>query len=451
MKVKVPYEVKKIALILKEGGFRSYLVGGAVRDQLLGLDATDYDLCTDALPEDVISLFHKVIPTGIKHGTVTVLMKGQGYEVTTFRIDGEYSDGRRPDAISFTGDLTEDLKRRDFTINSIAYDVLEKKIYDPNGGQDDLKAGVIRAIGIPEERFREDGLRSIRACRFASQLNFRIEEKTLSGIRHCLDNIPDLSKERIYEELLKIMKTPRPSRAFHLFRETGILSLILPELSECAGVGQKGMHDYDVFEHLLYSCDAVPPGETDIRFAALFHDVGKPAVKRIGDDGVATFYNHEKESVRIADGIMDRYRFPNVRRKKILHLIDNHMFHYTNEWTDAAVRRFIRKVEIQHLEDLYYLRMADIIGMSRESAPDDYYGLRDLKERVSAVLDEENAFTVKELAVNGRDIMDVLEVKGGPVVGQILEFLLETVLDDPSQNKREPLLEMAKRFAEKLK
>ncbi len=450
MKIKVPDEVIKIASILKDGGFRSYLVGGAVRDQLLGLEATDYDLCTDALPEDVIALFRKVIPTGIKHGTVTVLMKGQGYEVTTFRIDGKYSDGRRPDAISFTPDLTEDLKRRDFTINSIAYDVLEKKIYDPNGGREDLKKGIIRAIGIPEERFREDGLRSIRACRFASQLEFEIEEHTLAGIGHCLFNIPDLSRERVYEELVKIMKTPRPSLAFHLFQDTGVLSLILPELSECSGVSQKGMHDYDVFEHLLYSCDAAAPGDVDLRFAALFHDLGKPEVKRIGEDGIATFYNHEKASVKIADRIMGRYRFPNVKRKKILHLIDNHMFHYTKDWSDAAVRRFIRRIEVDHLEDLYSLRMADIRGMSREAAPDDYYGLRDLKLRIADILDQDNAFTIKDLAVNGRDLMDVLEIKGGPVIGQILEFLLEAVLDDPAQNNREQLLKMARRFSASL-
>ena len=450
MKIKVPQEVKTIASVLKDGGYRSYLVGGAVRDQLLGLDAVDYDLCTDALPEDVISLFRKVIPTGIKHGTVTVLIKGQGYEVTTFRIDGKYSDGRRPDAISFTGDLTEDLKRRDFTINSIAYDVLENKLYDPNGGQKDLKKGIIRAIGIPEERFKEDGLRSIRACRFASQLDFKIEKHTLSGISHCLFNIPDLSRERVYEEFVKIMKTPRPSLAFQLFHKTGILSLIMPELSECAGVSQKGMHDYDVFDHLIYSCDAAAPGDIDLRFAALFHDIGKPAVKAVGEDGIATFYNHDKESVKIAEAIMERYRFPNVRKKKILHLIDNHMFHYTNKWTDAAVRRFIRKVEVDHLEDLYKLRMADISGMSRDNAPDDYYGLRDLKLRVADVLDEDSAFSIKDLAVNGRDIMTELGLIGGPKVGQILEFLLEAVLDDPKQNNRDRLLEMARRFSEKI-
>ena len=232
------------------------MVGGAVRDQLLGLPAKDYDLCTDATPETVMSLFNKVIPTGIKHGTVTILFRKSPYEITTFRIDGEYSDGRRPDKIHYTDDLHEDLVRRDFTINSIAYDITNRKLIDPNGGQKDLKAKCIRAIGVPEERFNEDGLRSIRACRFASQLNFTVLPETISGIKHCLHNIPELSKERIYDEFIKIIQSSKPSISFELFRETGILPLIFPELDKCIGVEQKGNHDHDVFTHLLNSCDA---------------------------------------------------------------------------------------------------------------------------------------------------------------------------------------------------
>ncbi|MDC7231797.1 MAG: HD domain-containing protein [Spirochaetales bacterium] len=450
MRIKVPKDVIKIASVIRDAGFRSYLVGGAVRDQLLGLPAKDYDLCTDALPEDIIGMFRKVIPTGIKHGTVTVLMNKVPYEITTFRIDGKYSDGRRPDQISFTDDLTEDLKRRDFTINSIAYDVLDKTLHDPNNGADDLNKGIIRAIGVPEERFREDGLRSIRACRFASQLNFSIDEETIKGIRTCLFNIKDLSRERIYEELVKIMKTASPSKSFHLFQDTGILSLILPELSLCAGVRQKGNHDYDVFEHLLNSCDAAPAGNMVIRFAALFHDLGKPAVKKYDENGIATFHHHEMESVRIASDIMERYRFPKNKSNRILHIIGHHMFHYTPEWTDAAVRRFIQRVGLEYLEDQYLLREADIQGMSAGTVPADYYGLRDLKLRVESVLQESNTFTVKDLAVNGRDIMNHTSVKGGPNIGTILNELLETVLDDPSQNNREQLLEIASRIADRI-
>ncbi|QEN07543.1 HD domain-containing protein [Oceanispirochaeta crateris] len=451
MRIKFPDEVKIISSRIKKAGFRSYLVGGAVRDQLLGLSAKDYDLCTDALPEDIMSIFKKVIPTGIKHGTVTVLMNSESYEITTFRIDGKYSDGRRPDDILFTDDLTEDLKRRDFTINSIAYDVLENKIYDPNNGEADLKSGIIRAIGVPEERFREDGLRSIRACRFASQLNFTIENETIEGIKNCLSNIQDLSAERIYEEFLKIMKTDKPSLSFHLFQETGILPLILPELSLCIGVGQKGAHEFDVFEHLLRSCDAASPENSDVRFAALFHDLGKPAVRSIGDDGIPTFYNHEMESVKIAQSIMNRYRFPKNKMKRILQLIQNHMFHYTENWSDSAVRRFIRKIELSYMSDQYALREADIQGMTRGSIPEDGYGLRELKLRVAAILEEENAFSVKDLAVNGKDVMTATGIKGGPMVGHILDYLLETVLDDPKQNNKATLLDIASKYSKTLK
>ena len=449
MRIDVPEDVKKIASTIQKAGFRSYLVGGAVRDQLLGLPAKDYDLCTSARPEEIMKLFRKVIPTGIKHGTVTVLINKTPYEITTFRIDGKYTDGRRPDQISFTDDLTEDLKRRDFTINSIAYDVLEHKVHDPNNGAEDLKKGIIRAIGVPEERFREDGLRSIRACRFASQLGFKIDDETIKGIRTCLFNIKDLSKERIYEELVKIMKTSSPSRSFHLFQETGILSLILPELSLCAGVGQKGNHEYDVFEHLLYSCDAASSENPVVRFAALFHDLGKPEVKKFDEDGTATFHNHEFVSEKIAADIMERYRFPKNKAARILHLIRNHMFHYTDEWSDAAVRRFIQRVGIEYLEDQYSLREADIQGMTSGTVPSDYYGLRNLKLRIGKILEEENAFSIRDLAVNGRDVMEHTSARG-PAVGTILNELLETVLDDPAQNNREKLLEIALKYSEKI-
>jgi len=447
MRIKVPGEVKSIASILREAGFQCYMVGGAVRDQMLGLTAKDYDLCTDARPEHIIDLFHKVIPTGIRHGTVTILFKKVPYEITTFRIDGKYTDGRRPDEISYTDDLTEDLKRRDFTINSIAYDVLEKKLYDPNGGAADLKRKVIRAIGHPEERFREDGLRSIRACRFASQLNFRIDDATIHGIRQCLFNIPDLSKERIYDEMIKIMATETPSTSFRLFHETGILPIILPELAHCDGVLQKGSHDYDVLEHLLKSCDGAPCDNPEVRIAALLHDIGKPSVMKTGEDGLPTFYHHETASAKIAEKIMLRYRFPKDRMNRVLHLVRHHMFHYTPDWSDAAVRRFIRRTGLDFLEDQYLLRVADIRGMGEGS--EDLRNLEALKERVLEVLKESNAFSIKDLCINGKDLMKQLEIPGGPDIGRILEFLLEAVLEDPQQNTRDKLLELAGNYYKK--
>ncbi len=444
MKIKVPKDVITIAKILRDNGHSCYLVGGAVRDQLLGLKAKDHDLCSDAKPEEIIKLFNKVIPTGIKHGTVTILIKKIPYEITTFRVDGQYTDGRRPDQISFTSDLLEDLKRRDFTINAIAFDILKNKIIDPNNGIEDISNRIIRAIGVPEERFNEDGLRSIRACRFASQLEFCIEPSTLLGIKNCLNKIPDLSKERIYDELIKIFLTSKPSISFELFRKTGILPIILPELSSCIGVDQKGNHSYDVYTHLLKSCDAAPRDNEIVRIAALFHDIGKPESKGTDDKGTPTFHNHEMYSSRTADKIMQRYRFPKEKSRRIIHLIENHMFHYTDEWTDSAVRRFIRRVGIESLDNIYKLREADISGMSE--GKESYTNLIQLKSRVMKILEQENAFSIKDLAINGNDLMNILKVPGGPHIGMILEFLLESVLEDPNQNKKDVLLKIAESY-----
>ncbi len=448
MKIKVPQDLITISRILKDAGHSCFLVGGAVRDQLLGLEAKDYDLCSDAKPEQVMELFNKVIPTGIKHGTVTIIFKRIPYEITTFRVDGEYTDGRRPDEITYTSDLHMDLKRRDFTINAIAYDILEKKIIDPNGGIEDLKRKQIRAIGVPEERFNEDGLRSIRACRFASQLHFTIEDETLRGINNQLHKIPDLSKERIYDELIKIFKSEKPSISFELFRKTGILPIILPELSRCIGIQQKGSHDFDVYNHLIYSCDAAPRDNENVRIAAMFHDLGKPESLGEDEEGLPTFYNHEYMSERIASEIMLRYRFPKEKMKKILHLIRNHMFHYTDEWSDAAVRRFIRRIGIENLEEQYLLRYADISGMSHTDG--DFRNIQSLKERVLKILEEENAFSIKDLEIDGKDLMNSLKISGGPIIGDILEYLLESVLDDPGMNNKENLQILAEKYYQKI-
>nr|MDA3852029.1 CCA tRNA nucleotidyltransferase [Spirochaetaceae bacterium] len=356
MNIRYPKEIQKIAELLYKAGYDSYLIGGAVRDQLLGKPAKDFDLTTNALPQEVMKLFKRVIPTGLKHGTVTVLMGELSVEVTTYRVDGKYSDGRRPDMIQFTPSIHEDLKRRDFTINSIGYHIIDGKMLDPNGGLDDLSRGIIRAIGNPMERFDEDGLRSIRACRFAAQLKFTIDDNTLEGIKNSLNRIPGLSKERIFDELIKICKTEKPSVSFILFKVTGILEILLPELFATLGIEQKGVHKYDVFYHSIYSMDGIPASEVEIRLAALFHDLGKTVTIQRDADGLITFYNHEKESVKLALKIMKNYRFPNSYIKKISHLIEQHMFHYESCWKDNTLRRFIFRVGLKNLEDLFLLR-----------------------------------------------------------------------------------------------
>ncbi len=435
----VPPEIYEMAEIFHKAGYESFLVGGAVRDQLLGRDAKDWDLTTNALPEQVIKIFRHVIPTGIKHGTVTVIYKKYHVEVTTYRVDGKYTDGRRPDKISFSPSLEEDLKRRDFTINSIAYDLINRCLVDPNNGLADLEAKQIRAIGVAKERFDEDGLRSIRACRFAAQLNFNVTAETFRGIKETHYRIPGLSKERIYEELMKIMGTETPSLSFKLFRDTGLLRILFPELYACIGVKQKGSHSYDVFEHSLYACDGVPPTHKEVRIAALFHDIGKPGVMKTGEDGIATFHNHEKLSESMARKIMLRYRFPVKSMNKISHLILCHMFHYEPSWTDSAVRRLIARVGVENLEDLFLLRMGDIWGTARKERNNER--LNQLKERIESVLQEENAFSIRDLKINGSILHKRGEIPKSRQMGRVLEYLLETVLDDPSLNEEDLLLQ----------
>lgn len=441
MKIKLTDDLKQIASILGDQGFCCYLVGGAVRNQLLGLEEKDYDLATDALPEDIIRIFRRVIPTGIKHGTVTLLFKGNSYEITTFRVDGKYTDGRRPDNIHYTSDIREDLKRRDFTINSIAYHILDEMLIDPNNGLEDLKNKIIRAIGNPDERFREDGLRPLRACRFAAQLNFAIEENTFQAISRNLDKFRSVSRERIYDELVKTMKSESPSITFRHLLNSGLLEIISSDLHRCVGIPQREKHKFDVFEHLLHTCDSCPKDNVILRFAGLFHDLGKATTLKISDDGEPTFYNHEFPSAELAVKIMKDLKFPNRDIQRIEHLIRHHMFNYTPQWSDAAVRRFISKTGLDYIDDLLILQRADMDSMNRTA--DEYGMLDDFRKRIDNVLSRDSAFSIKDLRINGNDLHNVISVPKGPVMGEILASLLDSILENPEMNHRDFLLSEA--------
>ncbi len=444
MKHKVDRALIKFSRIFKDAGYSCYLVGGAVRNLSMGFKVSDYDFATDALPEAVIKLFRKVIPTGIKHGTVTVLFSGHKLEVTTFRTDGDYTDLRRPDKVHFTPSIYEDLKRRDFTINSMAYDLLSGELLDPHHGKDDLKKTVIRAIGNASERFQEDALRIMRACRFAAQLNFSIEESTLAGMKDKAQNLKAVSAERIRDELEKILKSAQPSIAFHIMADTGVLDVVLPELSACRGVLQKGFHSFDVFEHSLYSCDGAPADNPEVRLAALLHDVGKPSTLSHDELGIPTFYGHEQKSVEISRNIIQRFKFPKAFESNVLNLIQNHMFNFQPEWSDSAVRRFIAKAGLENIENMFALRRADQFGMNRTSI--DSHNLIDFHKRIRNVIDADHAFTIKDLAVNGHILHEKAGIPKGPKMGIVLEFLLETVLDDPDLNNEEDLLKISANF-----
>ncbi|MDR1929152.1 MAG: HD domain-containing protein [Treponema sp.] len=438
----------RVAPLLKEiasvfAGRELYLVGGAVRDLLLGRESADWDLATSARPEEVMKLFKRVIPTGIKHGTVTVRYKGKSLEVTTFRTESAYSDGRRPDEVQYAAAIEEDLSRRDFTMNSAAVKLPEGTLIDPFDGRGDIKRRIIRSVGRAEERFAEDGLRPMRAVRFAAQLGFELEGDTLAAIPGALSTTARVAAERIRDELDKTIASFNPRRGLLLMEETGLLRLVLPELAACRGIEQRGRHRFDVLDHALLSCDyaAKQDFSREVRMAALFHDIGKPAVRRLDEAGDQwTFYNHERESSALTRGIMQRLKYPNAFTDRVLRLVEEHMFHYEENWKDGAVRRFIMRAGEDLLPELFQLRLADNAGTS--GAEPDPALLLPLRRRVDAVLSRSRVLSLKDLALNGDDLM-LNGVSPGKHVGIILRELLEAAVDDPALNNREKLLEIA--------
>jgi tRNA nucleotidyltransferase/poly(A) polymerase len=451
---------KEAAAVFTKAGKQVYLVGGAVRDLLRGRKAKDWDLATDAHPEEVTALFQKksypsfVIPTGIKHGTVTIHFKGLSMEVTTFRSESGYSDGRRPDSVEFGVSIEEDLSRRDLTMNAAAWRLPGGPLVDPFDGRGDIKRRIIRTVGRAEERFSEDGLRPIRALRFASQLGFTVDEGLLAAIPAAIPFTVKVSAERIRDELDKIIVSDKPSSALLLMEKTGLLKLLIPELAACRGVKQDritgcGFHRFDVLDHSLLACDfaarQTPDTPDNLRqivrcLAALYHDIGKPVTAQIDEGGTRTFYRHEKESAALAGNILGRFKYPNIVITTVCHLIEEHMFHYDEGWTDAAVRRFLIRVGVENLADLFALRRADAYGLAGKAPPPDF--LLPLQNRIEETLKRGGALSLKDLALSGKDLITA-GIPPGIHMGIILSELLETVIDDPSLNTRERLLEIA--------
>lgn len=454
--VKIPEPLVKVSRIFSGGGFKSYLVGGAVRDMLMGKQCHDYDIATDASPEQVTGLFKKVIPTGIAHGTVTVHIFGMKLETTTFRTESAYSDGRHPDTVSYAPDIEEDLARRDFTMNAIAAELSTGIITDPFCGQKDIAEKIIRTVGNPLERFSEDGLRPVRAIRFASQLGFRIEEKTFEAISSpdILRRTSGISAERFRDEFCKMLQTEKPSVGLQLLEQTGILGIFIPQFTSCRGCIQqdkRGFHEFDVADHLFYACDGAPKENLTVRLAAFFHDIGKPDVRTEStEDGELRihFYGHEAASEKKAREILTALKFSNEEIKSVCHLVKEHMFRYESTWSDAAVRRFIIRAGKENLENLFLLRAADSFAMHRtplqEHSPEQKQ-LCELKRRIRECLEKKSALSLKDLKVNGDDLME-LGIPRGKALGQILAKLFEAVTDSPQMNSRESLLALASRI-----
>ena len=451
IKIPIPPVLQKMQNIFSSEGFEAYLVGGAVRDFIMSKKAADFDVATNATPQQVLNLFHHVIPTGIEHGTVTVILMNTTIEVTTYRTENAYTDGRHPDKVAYAATIEEDLSRRDFTMNAIAADLKTGSLIDPFNGQKDIKDKIIRTVGNPKERFSEDGLRPVRAIRFASQLNFDIEIKTFEAISISLETVKKVAIERFQEEFKKIMKSPLPSKGLFLLEKTGLMEIFLPELLFCRGCLQKGFHSYDVLDHLYYTADGAPSDNLDVRLAALFHDIGKPAVCAQKPSGEYTFYQHEKKSAEICETIMNRLRFPKSTVTTVSHLVRQHMFFYEDNWTDAAVRRFLVRIGYREnpavLDNLFLLRRADIYGMRRLLPPPEL--LIPFQNRIGKILLSQNALSVKDLAVNGQILIEN-GIPSGKHMGIILKELLETVLEDPSANTKEKLILIAGNIYKKL-
>ena len=449
----IPKPIIKISEILKKEGFKSYLVGGSVRDSIMGKEPKEYDITTDATPEDVQRIFKHTVPTGIKHGTILVILDNMQVEVTTFRNDGKYTDGRHPDYVKYAKTIEEDLPRRDLTINALAYDVLEDELIDMFNGVADIKNKTIRAVGNAYERFTEDGLRVMRAIRFATRFDFEIEKETFEAVCASTNMLYSISSERIRDEFNGILISDNPFRGLELLRESGILDFILPELMKGYGVMQNKYHKYDVYYHILHTVQAVERVDSEemtllIRLAALFHDIAKPIVqKKIDKQEDPVYYNHEVVGSNVCKRVMKRFKYSNNEINFVSLLVRQHMFYYQDEWTDGAVRRFMNAVGIENIRPLLKLREADRIASGNRKDRESK-AIPKLLARIEKIIEAQNAITVKDLKINGNDLIETFNFRQGPIIGKILNYLLDLILDDPNLNDRELLLERAKIFIE---
>ncbi|MFY9187516.1 MAG: HD domain-containing protein [Bacillota bacterium] len=440
--IEVPRYVQAAAEMLMHSGYEAYIIGGAVRDSLIGKTPSDWDIASSATPEDVKKVFEEdCIPTGKRFGTSTVLIKGEKVEVTTFRMESAYSDGRRPDSVTFSKTLRDDVARRDFTINALAYDIRQNGVIDYFGGLQDLEDGIIRTVGDPEDRFSEDSLRMLRAIRFAVELGFEISPDTLRGIEKLHASIQKISHERIQEELSRMLLSAMPGKAFRYVYETGLMDYILPELSDCAGVPAYDGSPDDVLEHSIKACENIE-ARLDLRLAALLHDIGKPVTMSQDGTGRIRYFNHENVGSELAKAALERLRYPKATVDKVTTLIKWHMFSYEPSTKDKGIRRLVNSLGLETIYDLAKVKQADRAALGLDPGPGEK--MEAFLKRVEEVLSRGPAFTETDLAVDGRDVMRILGIPEGPEVGRALAELLDMVLEEPDLNSREKLLAILK-------
>ncbi len=463
----VPQEIKKIIGELEKNGFEVFVVGGSVRDLLMKKIPKDWDVATDAQPEQVRKIFPQNFYDN-KFGTVSVITGSEDeplkiVQITTYRCDEKYTDSRHPDSIKFVGKINEDLARRDFTINAMALRLKriipetqkikkdDYEIFDLFGGQNDIKNKIVRAVGDPETRFDEDALRMMRAIRFAVQLGFKIEQKTMEAIRASADKLKNVSYERTSEELQKIILSDSPAEGIEIMKNCNLLKAVIPELEWGIGISQNRHHIYTIYEHAILSLKYCPSTKLEVRLAALFHDIAKPETKR-GQGEDATFYNHDAAGAKITEKIMRRLKFPKAVTEKTALLVQNHMFFYNvDEVSEAGVRRLVSRVGYENINDLIDLRIADRLGSGVPKAKP--YKLRHLEYLIEKV--RRQPISAAMLKVDGKDAMRILGIEAGPMIGAVLAALLAEVLEDPELNKKDLLekmiLELGKLSIEELR
>lgn len=451
LKIQIPENVRYLTTVLKEGGYEAYIVGGCIRDTLLNKQPNDWDICTSAKPQEVIDLLEccddiEVILTGLKHGTITAHINGENYEITTYRIDGEYSDNRRPDSVIFVGDIVSDLSRRDFTINAMAYDggvfFNLSRCVDPYGGWNDLHNGVIRCVGNPDDRFQEDALRILRALRFASTYKFTIESETAAAIHRNKDLLKNISAERIQSELCKMLVGKGILDILLEYKD--VMTVIIPELKPCIGFNQKSpYHKHNVYDHIAHAVAGYRGCDISVKMALLLHDIGKPECFTVDAMNIGHFYGHSINSKHIAEDVLCRLRFDTKTVNEVLELVQYHDADIQPNF--RSVRRWLNRVGPEMLEKLMDVRLYDIYAQSEVnqiSRIDKVFMIHDIASRV--VLDRQ-CFQIKDLAITGYDILS-LDVKPGPKVGEILNHLLDKVIEEEIENDRDILIEEAKRY-----
>lgn len=432
------HSAEQVLKTLENAGFKAYIVGGAVRDSIMGIAPSDYDIATNAKPYQVKSLFSRTIDTGLKHGTVTVVCNKTGFEVTTFRTEGEYKDMRHPESVSYVDDIETDLKRRDFTVNAMAYSI-NGGFLDCFGGLSDIEKRLIRCVGDSEKRFKEDALRMLRAVRFAACLDFDIDEDAVSAIKKCAVLIKNVSGERILSELNKILLSDNPEKIYLLYK-TGLMRYVLDDLFPCFSTEQNNKyHIYNVGEHIVETVRNTPK-DLILRWAALLHDIGKPVCQSCDANGIYHFYGHHKESMRIANDILHKLRMDKDSIHDILVLIENHDVHM--DTSPTAVKRMLARTGEVLFFKLLELQEADNKAKNPLYINDRLGKIRKVRERAQQIIAEGQPYTVSQLQINGRDLIK-LGYRAGREIGDVLKYLLNEVLIDPSLNNREYLIKRA--------